>query len=69
MTDDDIRALVKEEAPYFKRLGPILREQGWTVAAYITEHTRHILQNEVHSFCDGCMADMAAQQNRRPVTG
>ena len=53
-SDADIEALVAEEAPNFRRLGPALKRHRFTIAGHVTEHERHRLTNVWHSTCDGC---------------
>lgn len=60
MNDEDFEAAVRVDAPYFRRLNPILMSMGFLVAAdtISPEHAhefQHILKNAIHSDCHFCM--------------
>ncbi len=51
----DWDALVEAEAPAFKHLRPALMRRGFTVAAYFTEHQKHLMAGTFHSACIECL--------------
>jgi hypothetical protein len=64
MTDEEFEETVRKDSPYFRRLNPILKSLGFTVAAHLTEHEKHWLAGVAIPFdCQDCVRIFGAQSD------